>query len=327
MRKLTNREKIVVALGIVIMIAMLFYFLIYPTLFGHRSKTISSIKLNQERLKMIQKLNRMKPFLDDLERKLVEEAGYGNLKFRRDIADSVILKQLAQIANQSEIREIEQLDAKPEKSRRTQSITRKDPATLRIIVDRLYLVQVNKEREGLSDVDDVIEKDIPSRDNSPGEETTERDGLLMFAPMPKGIPEPVRNALVDLIQNSKGKTPSEEEVDEIIKRAGIKDPNEIQRVKRRLIIYTNAIKDDKNEIFELLNRLELFEKKVAEDKYGRYTVKMTFKSQMPQLVKLLYNIQTTSKWLKIDGMRVSVADPKQTLLSVELSLTATVLYD
>lgn len=327
MRKLTNREKIVLSLGIVLLIFMILYLFVYPTLFGQRSKTMSNIKLNQERLQMIQKLNKMKPFLDDLEKKLREEAGYGSLKFKKDIADSVILKQLAQIANQSEIREIEQLDAKPEKAKRTQSATRKDPAVLRSIVDRLYLTQVNREKAGLNEVDDITEKDSSSTDESSDEETTKEGGLLMFASIPKGIPEPVRNALIDFLQSNNGKTPSEEDVGDIIKRAGIKDPNEIQRVKRRLVLYGNAVKDDKNEIFELLNRLDIFEKKSSEDKSGRYTVKMTFKSQMPQLVRLLYNIQTTSKWLKVDGMRISVADPKQTLLSVELSLTATVLYD
>jgi len=77
----------------------------------------------------------------------------------------------------------------------------------------------------------------------------------------------------------------------------------------------------------MLGKINIVDSAKLEDKAGRYTVNMVFKSEMPQLVKLLYNLQTTAKWIKVDGMQVTLADRKQTLLNVNLSMIATVLYE
>jgi hypothetical protein len=54
---------------------------------------------------------------------------------------------------------------------------------------------------------------------------------------------------------------------------------------------------------------------------------MVFKSEMGQLIKLLYNLQTSVKWVKVEGLQITMADRQKALLGVELSMTATVFYD
>jgi hypothetical protein len=113
----------------------------------------------------------------------------------------------------------------------------------------------------------------------------------------------------------------------ILNDAGMEDEEENARVKKWLKLYSERVGEVKKELRQWLTKLEVSKDAKSGQKAEKFTVKMVFKSQMEQLVKLLYNLQESAKWLKIESMRVSISDRKETLLSVELSMTATTLYD
>ncbi len=162
MRKLTGREKITIGIGALAIIIIAFYFFLWPIIFGDRSKSSGSISSLQEELLLLKKLRAMEPILSELENSMRQKVGYGDMTFKQGIADAIIMKQVAQLAAQSEIREIEQLDAKPEKTRKTTTISRNIQTALKPIVDQIYLVSLkknpNESEPNLSEDSNVVDE-------------------------------------------------------------------------------------------------------------------------------------------------------------------------
>ncbi|MCM8815438.1 MAG: hypothetical protein NC931_05605 [Candidatus Omnitrophica bacterium] len=329
MRKITGRERITLGIGVLIIIIIAFYFIFWPVFFGDRSKSGSSISAMQEKLQLLKKLKAMEPILSELESTMSKQAGYGELTFKEGIADAIIMKHIAQLAAQSEIREIEQLDAKLEKSKKSSAISKNTQIALKSIVDQIYLVSLKKNpNESETNLSEKSSADNEKTEEQSGKTKEESvDFKITFPPIPKNIPDSVKESLVRYLEANKGKNLTNEDMDNIISEAGIKDDKESEKIKKQLSLYNNRVKDKKIEITETLSKLDILRNTDFESILGRYSIKMVFKSQLPQLVKLLYNLQTTAKWIKVDGLQITIADRNQALLGVELSMTATVLHE
>jgi hypothetical protein len=358
MKKITNREKVIVGFGVLITIGVLVYFFLWPVLMKNQSK--SDLKTKQERLQSVEKLKAMEPMIVELEKNMREQLGYSQITFKRNSAEATIMEKLAKIANQSEIKEIERLDVKPEKNKKSLASLKGDQSTLKSTVDYLYMSQVINEKDNTTapketkplsnnpteekdlkekntnsseksekDAKDVVKDTKDANDvkdvNDP-DETSIASGLI-FPPIPKDIPEEAKQALVKFVQTYNGKTITSDDASEIVDSSGIKDEKESDRIKKRIAMYGNRVKEKKSEVLGLTNKLEMLQIPKIEDKAGKFTAKMVFKSEMGQLIKLLYNLQTSVKWVKVEGLQITMADRQKALLGVELSMTATVLYD
>lgn len=440
MRRITTREKAFLGIGALTTVAIFVYFIFWPMLQGKQSGPMSSMEEIQERWESAKMLEGMTPLLVDLEKRMRSESGYGEMSFKRGIADSMIIKYLAEAAKQAGIGEIEQLDAKPDTSKKTQTEARSDRAILRSVVDQLYLSQLLNElgqkagttdessaasgipaspqgsKEFLSPNEDsssdsnalvgeqardifdpsqlppdaleVLEesgvsieelrKDLePPRTRGPGRESKAELGTdapsdgtgiteggeltgpgapkeagsegpplekedsgelsvstedieqvkLEFPMVPKDIPDEVRRSLIRFIEASQGKTIVTSDISRVIAEAGLEDEKEKERVEKRLQLYKDRVRERKDEVFLKFSKLGILQNAKVGQRTDEFSVKMVFKSQMDQLVRLLYNLQNSAKWLRLEGMRITVSDRKETLLSVELSMTATTLYD
>lgn len=323
MRKITGREKITIGIGILVIIVIAFYFFLWPIIFGERSKSGSNISSLQERLQLLKKLRAMEPVLSELESSMRKQVGYGETTFKQGTADAIIMKQIAQLAAQSEIREIEQLDVKPEKSKKSSTLFRNTQTALKPIVDQIYLVSLKKNPN-------ENETDPSQNSNLDDEKNTKKENdnyKINFPSIPKNIPDSVKESLIKFTETNNGKNLTSEDIDSIINEIGIKDDKESDKIKKQLLLYNDRIKEKKAEITEILSKLDILRNTNFGNMSGKYSIKMVFKSQLPQLVKLLYNIQSTAKWIKVDGLQITIADKNQALLGVELSMTATVLYE
>jgi len=342
MKKITNREKIIIGAGGLVTIGVLFYLLLLPVLMDNQSK--SDLKAKQEKLQSIEQLRAMEPTITEMEKSMRNQLGYNQVSFKRNSADAMIMKQLAQIANQSEIKEIEQLDVKPDKSKKSLANLKGDQATLKSTVDNLYMsqitmdnnnsitkeIKVNNPADSAKPSNGRIEEnkvtqEIKKDSDSPDEISTTKS--LEFPMIPKDIPEEAKQALIKFVQTHNGQTITKENVDEVVSSSGIKDEKEISRIKERLNSYGKLVEKKKTEIVGILNKLGTLQNAKLEDKAGRFTAKMVFKSDISQLIRLLYNLQTSAKWVKVEGIQITMADRQKSLLGVELSLTATAVYD
>jgi hypothetical protein len=319
MKKITNREKVIIGAGGLVAIGVLFYFLLLPVLMGDQSKSKSDMKAKQEKLQSIEQLRAMEPTLTEMEKNMRTQLGYNQVSFKRNSADAMIMKQLAQIANQSEIREIEQLDVKPDKSKKSLANLKGDQETLKSTVDNLYMSQVTM------DINNPITKE--SKKDSDSADEISKTKSLEFPVIPKDIPEEAKQALIKFVQTHNGQAITDENVDDVVSSSGIKDQKEIDRTKTRLKTYGKLVKEKKTEVVGILNKLGTLQNAKLEDKAGRFTAKMVFKSDISQLIRLLYNLQTSAKWVKVEGIQITMADRQKSLLGVELSLTATAVYD
>lgn len=322
MKKITNREKVLIGAGGLVTIGVIFYFLLLPVLMGDQSKSKSDLKAKQEKLQSIEQLRAMEPTITEMEKNMRNQLGYNQVSFKRNSADAMIMKQLAQIANQSEIREIEQLDVKPDKSKKSLANLKGDQDTLKSTVDNLYMSQITM---GNSPEENKIIKEIKKDSDNPDETSTTKS--LAFPMIPKDIPEEAKQALIKFVQTHNGQTITKENVDEVVSSSGIKDEKEIDRIKNRMITYGKLVKEKKTEVVGILNKLGMLQNAKLEDKAGRFTAKMVFKSDISQLIRLLYNLQTSARWVKVEGIQITMADRQKSLLGVELSMTATAVYD
>lgn len=336
-----------IGFGAIVGIGIILYFLILPLFFGEQKKVGSDLKVKQEKIESLKKLKAMEPLINDLENGMRTQLGYSQMSFSRETAEATIMKYLAQIANQSEIKEIEQLDVKPEKARKKQIEQKSDQNTLKSIVDRLYTVQVTKEKESafqlttkesvsesdkeavrlVSDVENKVESEKDKDKSFEKNDEGSSSSWILFPVLPRDVPTEVKNAFVGYVQTHNGQTPSFEDLENITDSADIKDKDEKNKVLKRMELYNERVKQRKGEIFGLINKMDIVKNTKLEGNAGRFTAKMVFKSDITQLVKILYNLQTSAKWIKIDSMQISVADRQKGTLAVEMSMTATALYE
>jgi len=170
--------------------------------------------------------------------------------------------------------------------------------------------------------------EAPNESEDASENPEQADSkILIFPVVPNDLPGEVRDSLVRFMENHNGKTLLNNNIDEIIDDVGFSDEKERVRIKKRLQLYNSRVKEKKTEIAKWFETLGVLKASNTGPKMGKFSVKMVFKSQIQQLVDLLYNLQNSARWLKVESLRISIADRKQTLLGVELNMTATTLRD
>lgn len=338
MKKVSTREKFFLSIGVLAVVGILAYFILLPMLQSSKSGSKNAMQEMQEKLESIEKLGNIAPVMAKLETRMREQSGYKEFAFKRGVADSMIIKYVSQTASQAGINEIEQLDPKPDTSRRTTTDVKTDQAALTSLINQLYLVNLMEQmNEPANPSDEDKQADNPANDNEEENEDKNKEkskeaseqtkkSKLLFPVPPKDIPEEVRQAMVKYIEANQGKTLSERDINDILDKAGLNDEEERGKVKNRLNMYSNRVKEVKNEAQRMVNKLG-FMRDSDDKKLDRYIVKLVFKTQMDKLVRFLYNLQNTARWLKIDSMNLSIADKKQSILSIEMSMTANILYE
>lgn len=369
MRKLTTRESVFLGAAALIAVAIFVYLILLPMLQDDGSGTSSSMAEVQEKLESMQKLAEMEPLMVKMEERMKAQSGFGEMLFERGIADSMIIKYIAEAAGRADIKDIEQLDAKPDTSKSKQATARGEQTVLGTIVDHVYLAQVMDEKnagEGGAEggppepnpdstPPDDLKNDDAAADNSPSdtsesseereeveeeselqeqpkeqpEEDTEQveSSKVMFPPLPRNIPGEARESLADMIEAHQGKTIGAADIKGILDDAGIEDEEERERVTKSLQLYEDRVAEKKKDVRAWLGKIDTIKNTRTGQKVGTFSVRMLFKSKMDQLVRFLYNLQTSAKWLKVESMRISISDQKENILSVDLSMTAKTLYE
>jgi hypothetical protein len=410
MRQISAREKVFLGIGVVAALVILVYFFIFPMLQGNQSESAFSKDELEQKLAATERLEDMQPLLVSLEERMRDQSGYKNLSFKRGIADSVIIRFIAQKASDAGIGELEQLDAKAETRRRSQTSQLADQVVLRAVADQIYLTQVmheakqiqtDKEDEdkevdesgmmggfdpsqipsealefikeqgfsieelmGNSELREELKQQFETKMKQQEKGNTDEDGnpendegeseladeqnnkdapaatdesaengsnvkqeKLFFPPIPVDIPDDVKNSLAKWIENHNGKALMSADIDGIMSEVEMQDENERSRIKKRLQLYSDRVKQVKNDLSKWLSELNVLRDAKSSQKTEEFSVKMVFKSQMDQLVRLLYDLQNTAKWIDINSVRISISDRRQTVLSVDLGMTATVLYN
>jgi len=390
MRKLTTRESAFLGAAALIAVAIFVYFILLPMLQDGGSGTSSSLEEVQEKLESMQKLADIEPLMVKMEERMKSQSGFGEMLFKREIADSMIIKYIAEAAGQADIRDIEQLDAKPDTSRRARTVARsaqddtgtevkEDESILGPIVNQVYLAQVMDEKNageggaegGPPEPDpdstppDESKNDDATPDNSPSdtsESPEEREEVeensefqeepeaeagqeeesdkpeagdteqvesrnLTFPPLPRNIPGEARESLAKTIEAHQGRTIGAADIKGILDDAGIEDEEERARVTKVLQVYRDRVAGKKKDVRAWLKKLDITESPKMGQKVGTFSVRMLFKSKMDQLVRFLYNLQTSAKWVRVESMRISISDQKENILSVDLSMTAKTLYE
>ena len=56
-----------------------------------------------------------------------------------------------------------------------------------------------------------------------------------------------------------------------------------------------------------------------------YIVDMRFSNRIERVVRLIYAIESSSKWLQVRDLQITIADKKETTISANLSMIASVL--
>ena len=380
MRQITTREKAFLSVGVLAAVAILVWFVLLPMLKSGKSEQQSSLEEMQERLAAVQKLAGISPMLTDLEANIREQSGYKKMLFKRGSASPAMIRYIAQAANEAGIKEIDQLNAKLDTSKKSKTDVIDQKNILNSIADQLYMKHVLDEvKQAAKAVDEDADKDDPpdeqpepdkseessdaseepsdtpenpgneesnENDNSEpikAEESTESDVSeepeaseapedvkeaepKRLPPVPKDIPHEVKESLAEFIKARQGKTLGLVDIDKILENAGVEDESEVKRIKGRLQGHSKRVREAKDEMVEWLGDVGISQTAIDSQRLSKYTIKMVFKSKIDQLVKFMYNVQDSARWLRVDSMRIGISDRKETTLSVELSMTATVLY-
>lgn len=356
MRKVTAREKIFLGIGALAVICIIAYLAL--TLQDNKPGQKSSMEEMRERLIMMKKLESMASMMGDLEKRMRTQSGYGEMSFERGIADSTIIRYVAQAAANAGIGELEQLDPKPDTSKKSQTESKTEQVILGSVIDRIYLVQVTNEMENKANSSENTGNTKPASnpdpnptgnsnvnaENNPVKSSATSDEAKndeisveatesveqkneIFPSVPEDIPDEVRKALAKTVEARHGKTIAVDDISRIVGDAGVNDEKERERITSSLKSYNDRVKEAKSGLLQLFNKLEITQDAKKNPKVDRFTVKVVFKGQLDQLVRFLYNLQDSAKWLKVDSMNITISDRKQTLLTVEISMTAAVLYD
>ena len=83
--------------------------------------------------------------------------------------------------------------------------------------------------------------------------------------------------------------------------------------------YNRQVKAKRKDLIELISDIP------ASYKPRTYYVDVTFKTKLENLVKFILGLQRSSKWLDPKGLRIGVADEKQGVLGVQLTIIANAL--
>ncbi|MBM3212495.1 type II secretion system protein M, partial [Candidatus Poribacteria bacterium] len=99
MKKLTTREKVFLGIGILAIVIIFAYLLVWPMFQKNRTNSRANIQEMQNKLNSLGKLGSMASTLGELEDRMKTQVGYKEAAFRRGIADSMIIKYVSQAAS------------------------------------------------------------------------------------------------------------------------------------------------------------------------------------------------------------------------------------
>ena len=171
-----------------------------------------------------------------------------------------------------------------------------------------------------------VSKEPETSEASENLEQVETKSPPVFPLIPKDMSHEVKKSLAEFIKERQGKTLELSDINEILENAGVEDASEIKRIKGRLQSHSKAVNQRKDEMVGWLGDVGISQTDIVSQRMSKYVIKMVFKSKIDQLVKFLYDLQDSARWLKFDSMRIGISERKETTLSVELSMTAMVLY-
>ncbi|HEX30297.1 TPA: helix-hairpin-helix domain-containing protein [Candidatus Poribacteria bacterium] len=258
--------------------------------------------------------------------------------FEEGDEQAAIIGRVSQIAKESGIRKIDQLGVRPIVSTKPIPISQKTKLNL---VKELYAAELELQMKS-------IENDRPIKSH------------LVFPLLPTQLPKELKlrvarkimetgNPLTKeeyegIISEYLAEIPSEEEqplpMEEEIANAlnelagGVtseggeegspQNKPQMERVNSQealklLMRYNQEVKAKRNDLLALITGIP------ASYKPRVYYVDMTFKTKLESLVKFILSLQQSSKWLEPRGLRIGVADEKQGILGVRLTIIANAL--
>ncbi len=88
---------------------------------------------------------------------------------------------------------------------------------------------------------------------------------------------------------------------------------------RALTEYVDQILEQENELHDWLTTVP------ATHQVDAYIVDMRFSNNLERIVRLIYAIESSSKWLQVRDLQITIADKKETTVSANLSMIARVL--
>lgn len=111
----------------------------------------------------------------------------------------------------------------------------------------------------------------------------------------------------------------------LINRYGTADGNETEKPLdynqqiRALTAYVDQILEQENELHDWLTTVPTVHQPEA------YIVDMRFNNSIEKIVRLIYAIESSSKWLQVRDLQITIADKKETTISANLAMIARVL--
>lgn len=101
-----------------------------------------------------------------------------------------------------------------------------------------------------------------------------------------------------------------EEAEEEIDRAALEDA---------LASYVKQCAETHHELNDLLKKVSMSHKPRS------YIVEMAFKGDLDKVVRLIEKVETDHRWIRVRGLKIAIADEKNTLLQANLTMIAVVI--
>lgn len=298
MRKLTLREKYGLILIGLILLAALGYRFGSPVIKKWQNFDREMKRARQD-LEKIERLAALEPSVKGVEDELRIKSGFPKISEDQEIR-SLIIKHLDETAKKSGVQAIDQLNAKPNPAKKREKISSEVKGAF---IDQLHVYEVKEDKE---DKENKLEPMEP-----------------IFPPLPDDLPNDLKTELEKKI--SEAGTLNQTEVAELVAKykaqeTGTSKTSETpERLVAEIESYQRAVLKKKAELRKLLNEVD-----TSYDKKS-FSITLSFKSEIEPLVKFIYNLENSSRWIKVEAIKVSISDPKKAILSAELSLMATIL--
>lgn len=305
MRKLSAREKYGLILSALVLLAALSYRFGAPIVKKWQGFNKDIEKARQE-LEKFDRLMALEPSITTVEKELRVKSGLPTVSENEEIR-SIIIKQLDETARKSGIQTIDQLNVKPNSSKRREKTS---PEVREAFINEIYLYEVKESKKSKESKSKIAQLFPPIPTALPKELKLELEKIISE----RDNNNLNRNEIVELANKYRGQgTGNREQIKEDIKKE-----DSVELVSQ-IEVYQRAVLKKKAELRKLLSEVDTSYERQS------FLINISFKSEIEPLVKFIHNLESSLKWFKVESMKISVSDPKRTLLSTELSLMATIL--
>lgn len=298
MRKLSAREKYGLILSALVLLAALSYRFGAPIVKKWQGFNKDIEKARQE-LEKFDRLMALEPSITTVEKELRVKSGLPTVSENEEIR-SIIIKQLDETARKSGIQTIDQLNVKPNSSKRREKTS---PEVREAFINEIYLYEVKESKKSKESKSKIAQ---------------------LFPPIPTALPKELKLELEKIISERDNNNLNRNEIAELVNKyreqikGDIKKEDSVELVSQ-IEVYQRAVLKKKAELRKLLSEVDTSYERQS------FLINISFKSEIEPLVKFIHNLESSLKWFKVESMKISVSDPKRTLLSTELSLMATIL--